>query len=209
MELGDQLAGFLTTVRTMFKSTVTIEYPDAMREFEAAVRIDPNHAEAHNNLGAMLHVSGRLDEAAAHYRRAFELRPDNAEARSNLGRLLMLQGKSADAASEFEHALSVQPESVSALTGLAWIRATASDPQLRRPGQAVSLADRARQLSRGQDPQAFDALAAAYGALGEFDKAVQVAHAGIEVADAVGQTRLSADMRDRLQLYEEHKPFVR
>ena len=133
-----------------------------MREYEAAVRIDPNHAEAHNNLGAMLHVAGRLDEAAAHYRRALELRPDNVEARSNLGRLLMLQGKTADAAAQFERALAVRPESVSALTGLAWIRATAVDARIRRPGQAVSLADRARQLSRGQDPQAFDALAAAY-----------------------------------------------
>ena len=44
------------------------------REFQnATVRLDPNHAEAHNNLGAMLHAFGRLDEAAAEYRRAIEL----------------------------------------------------------------------------------------------------------------------------------------
>jgi Tfp pilus assembly protein PilF len=185
------------------------QYPDAMREFESAVRLDPNHADAHNNLGALLHVAGRLDEAAVHYRKAIELRPENAEARSNLGRLLLLQGKAADAAAQFDDALRVQPESVAALTGLAWIRATAADAALRRPGQAVTLAERAYQLSHAQDPQAFDALAAGFAALGEYDKAVQVAQNGVEVATAAGQTLLAAEMRQRLDLYQQHKTFVR
>ncbi|MEQ1727515.1 MAG: tetratricopeptide repeat protein [Vicinamibacterales bacterium] len=185
------------------------QYPEATREYEAAVRIDPNHAEAHNNLGAMLHVAGRLDDAAPHYRRAFELRPENAEARSNLGRLLLLQGKAAEAASQFEQALVVHPESVSALTGLAWIRATSSNASLRRPGQAVALAERARQLSGGQDPQAFDALAAGYAALGEFEQAARAGLAGIQVALASGQQLLAVEMRDRLLLYEQRNVFVR
>ena len=185
------------------------QYPEAMREYEAAVRVDPVHAEAHNNLGAMLHVAGRLDEAALHYRRALELRPDNVEARSNLGRLLTLQGKAVDAAAEFEQALLVQPDSVSALTGLAWIRATSADPSVQRPGQAVALAERARQLSRGQDPQAFDALAAGYAALGEFDKAVAVVTAGIQRADGAGQSLLAAEMRERLEGYGQHRAITR
>lgn len=185
------------------------QYAEATREYEAAVRLDPSHAEAHNNLGAMLHVAGRLDEAATHYRKAFDLRPENAEARSNLGRLLLLQDKAGEAAPQFEQALRVQPDSVSALTGLAWIRATAADAQLRRPGQAIALAERARQLSEGRDPQAFDALAAGYAALGEFDTAIRVIRAGIAAAEAAGQALLAADMRTRLQLYEQRRPFVR
>jgi Flp pilus assembly protein TadD len=185
------------------------QYPEAMREYEAAVRVDPVHAEAHNNLGAMLHVAGRLDEAALHYRRALELRPDNVEARSNLGRLLMVQGKAVDAAAEFERALLVQPDSVSSLTGLAWIRATSADTSVRRPGQAVALAERARQLSRGQDPQAFDALAAGYAGLGEFDKAVAVVTAGIQRADDAGQSLLAAEMRERLEGYGQHRAITR
>jgi len=185
------------------------QYPEATREYEAAVRLDPDHAPAHNNLGAMLHVAGRLDDAARHYRRALELRPENAEARSNLGRLLMLQEKPAEAAAQFEEVLRVQPESVSALTGLAWIRATSADAALRRPGQGVAMAERSRQLSRGQDPQAFDALAAGYAALGEFDTAVRVIRTGIQVADSSGQALLAAEMRLRLQLYEQRTAFVR
>jgi Flp pilus assembly protein TadD len=185
------------------------QYSEATREYESAVRLDPGHADAHNNLGAMLHVAGRFDEATLHYRKAIELRPENEQAHANLGRLLMLQGKPVDAAAHFEQGLAVHPESVVSLTGLAWIRATAADPALRRPGQAVTMAERARQISRGQDPQAFDALAAAYAALGEFDKAVQAVRAGIQTADASGQPLLAADMRDRLELYLQHRPFVR
>jgi len=103
----------------------------------------------------------------------------------------------------------VQPDSVASLTGLAWIRATAGDASVRRPGQAVTLAEHARQLSGGRDPQAFDALAAAYAALGEFDKAVQVVRTGIQVAEASGQAPLAAEMRERLQLYEQRQAFVR
>jgi tetratricopeptide (TPR) repeat protein len=185
------------------------QYSEAMREYEAAVRLDPGHADAHNNLGAMLHVAGRLDEAATHYQRALELRPGNAEARANLGRLLMLQGKLPEAAAQFEQGLAVQPGSVPSLTGLAWIRATAADPSLRRPGQAVTLAERARQLSRNRDPQAFDALAAAYGALGEYEQAVQTVRVGIQVAESSGQGLLAAEMRERQRLYEQQKPFLK
>lgn len=38
MELGDQVAGFLTTLGTMFKRTVTVEYPDAMRQLSPRFR---------------------------------------------------------------------------------------------------------------------------------------------------------------------------
>jgi len=82
-------------------------------------------------------------------------------------------------------------------------------PVLRRPGQAVALAERARQLSRGRDPQAFDALAAAYAALGEFEQAAQAGLAGIQVALAGGQPLLAAEMRDRVVLYQQGKPFIR
>jgi tetratricopeptide (TPR) repeat protein len=156
----------------------------------------------------MLHVAGRLDEAATHYRQALELRPENVEARANFGRLLLIQGKPAAAAAEFERGLTFAPDSVSLLTGLAWIRATSAEPTLRRPGQAVAMADKARQVSQGQDPQAFDALAAGYAALGEFDQAMQAARIGINVATASGQSLLAAQMLERVRLYEQRKPFV-
>jgi tetratricopeptide (TPR) repeat protein len=184
------------------------QYGDAVREFETTVRLDPSHAEGHNNLGAMLHVTGQFDRAAAEYRKAIELRPDNAEAHANLGRLLLLQGKGGEAVVAFDRALALRPDVVTALTGLSWIRATSTDPALRRPGQAVTLADRARQLTGGDDPLAFDSMAAGYAALGEFDAAVRAVELGIGVAERRGMSALAADMRNRLTLYQQRKAFV-
>ena len=57
-----------------------------------AVELNPNYAEAHNNLGNALRDQGKLDEAIARYRRAVELKPDYAEAHGNLGKALMERG---------------------------------------------------------------------------------------------------------------------
>lgn len=185
------------------------QYVEATKAFEAAIRLDPNHAQAHNNLGAMLHLGGNIPDAVVHYRRAAELNPDNAEAPSNLGRLFMAQGRAAEAIVQFERALQLDPDGMPALLGLAWLRATASSAELRRAGQAVGLAERARQLSGGREVGAFDALAAGYAALGEFERAVQAVRVGIAVAENTGLQAVAAEMRERLRLYEQRTPYVR
>jgi tetratricopeptide (TPR) repeat protein len=59
--------------------------PDAIAEFQAALRADPRFAEAHNNLGrALSRLPGRMPEAIAEYRAALQIKPDYAQARANL-----------------------------------------------------------------------------------------------------------------------------
>ena len=65
-----------------------------------ATRTD--HADAHNNLGSIVHRQGRIDEAVSHYRRALELQPDDAEAHHNLGHALLLLGNLAEGWREYE-----------------------------------------------------------------------------------------------------------
>ena len=51
---------------------------------QKSVQLDPQDAEAHNNLGVILNKS-RLEEAETSLRQAIELKPDYAEAHYNLG----------------------------------------------------------------------------------------------------------------------------
>jgi len=44
----------------------------------------PHYAEARNNLGIALGMSGRLDEAINQFREALRVKPDFADARRNL-----------------------------------------------------------------------------------------------------------------------------
>ena len=51
--------------------------------FEAALEIQPDWAEAHNNLGIALASQGRLAAALTHFERAVDLKPTLADARVN------------------------------------------------------------------------------------------------------------------------------
>ena len=51
--------------------------PEAIAEFEAALRSEPDFAEAHVNLGrALAQPPGRLPEAIAEYEAVLRIRPD-------------------------------------------------------------------------------------------------------------------------------------
>jgi tetratricopeptide (TPR) repeat protein len=85
---------------------------EAIPEYEAALRIDPNYAQAHNNLGeALATIAGRLSDAISHYEAALQIAPDDAKAHSNLGNaLLNIPGRLPDAIAEYETALRLQPD---------------------------------------------------------------------------------------------------
>ena len=52
--------------------------------YREAIRLRPDYAEAHNNLGILLARQGRLEAAIGHFREAMRIRPDNPEAQRNL-----------------------------------------------------------------------------------------------------------------------------
>jgi len=61
--------------------------------FKTAVRIDPNYAEAHNNLGKTYYGMGHFDKAEKHTLRALEINPNMVQAKFSLGWTYLL-GKS-------------------------------------------------------------------------------------------------------------------
>ena len=64
---------------------------EAIHQFRESIRISPDYAKAHNNLGNTLLYKGRLDEAIASYREALRLNPDYAIAQENLKNALTMQ----------------------------------------------------------------------------------------------------------------------
>jgi tetratricopeptide (TPR) repeat protein len=99
--------------------------PDAIAEFEAALRIWPDYADAHYNLGnALAQVPGRGPDAIAEYRRALRIEPDFAQAHINLGNLLaQMPGRGPDAIAQFETALRTDPDLADAHYNLGTILA--------------------------------------------------------------------------------------
>jgi spermidine synthase len=157
----------------------------------------------------MLHLTGRLGEAASYYRRAIQLRPDNADAHSNLGRVYTAMGQDRAAADEFRKAIDVRADHVSALAGLAWVLATSPDATVRNAQEALGTAEQAAALTGNTDPAALDTLAAAYAATGDFIRATATAERAFTAASRVGNTTLAEQIRSRLRLYRGRQPYLR
>ncbi len=93
--------------------------PDAIYHFEAALRINANYADAHNNLGFVLSQNPeRIADAVMQYEAALRLQPTSAEAHNGLGAVLVRRGDCAAAIPHFEAALHIKPEQTDAIYNL-------------------------------------------------------------------------------------------
>ncbi len=90
----------------------------------------PAHADAHVNLGRLLHEEGRLAEAQTHYRAALAARPGDATAAYNLAVALGDQGRTAEAVGWYETALRSDPGLAEAHYNLACIHERRGQPVL-------------------------------------------------------------------------------
>ena len=89
-----------------------------MASYHKALRLKPDFAEAHYNLGRVLQELGRLDEAVVHYHKAIDIKPDYVEAYNNLGAPLQALGQIDDAINNYQKALSFNPDFGEALYNL-------------------------------------------------------------------------------------------
>lgn len=80
---------------------------EALAAYQRALELDPSLADAHLNLGRLLHEQGSTLEAERHYRQALTARPGDATAAYNLGVALQDLGRLEAAAEAYENALEL------------------------------------------------------------------------------------------------------
>ncbi len=179
---------------------------EAVEHYRRAIAINPRLAAAHNNLGSALGSLGRLSEAVQEFREALRVEPDYDEAHNNLGRALRMMGERDQALKHFRAALARRADWSAPMTEIAWILATHTDSRVRNPAEAVRLAERATELTSRRDAVALDALAAAYAAAGDWDRASTTAEAAIALASARSPA-MAEDIAKRLALYRRKQPY--
>jgi tetratricopeptide (TPR) repeat protein len=184
-----------------------VHWRDTVSLNEYMLTLTPDAAPVHYNLGFALQLQDMLDQAISHYNKALLIDPNYVEAHNNLGIALLEQNKHSEAINHFRQVLRIRPGYAKAYNNLAWVLATCPDSKLRDAPRAVELAEHAVKLARYQDAAILDTLAAAYAAAGRFDMAVTTAQTAIALASAAENNKLAAQIRERLQLYRQAKPY--
>jgi len=83
---------------------------DGVKCYREAIRINPDFAEAHGNLGLLLSNLKRFDEAEEEYRGAIRINPDYTEAHYNLGILLSNLKRFDEAEEEYREAIRINQD---------------------------------------------------------------------------------------------------
>jgi len=90
----------------------------ALPHLEAALRLNPRYALAHNNMGNALDKLGRYAEAAAAYQTALRLKPDDARTHTNYGNVLAKVGRLPEAVAAHRKSISLDASSAQARNNL-------------------------------------------------------------------------------------------
>lgn len=179
----------------------------AIKEFRQALELNPAEPRSQAFLATALVYKGDTREGLEQFRQAIERNPQDAEAHTGLGFALERLKDIPGAIKELKVALELKPDSPDAENNLAWIYATADDPKLRNPAEALVLARRAVASSPQPNPAFIDTLAEALLLNGHPAEALttELQAVRLDPKNAELQSRL-ARFREAAELRSSAKP---
>ncbi len=188
----------------------------AMADYDEALRMEPNDPAKWVSRGNEWRKHLKLDEAIGDYTQAIQLNRRYAAAYVARGQTWKQRHVFDRAIAEFSELVQVDPDNSEGHRALARILATCTVENVRDGQRAVAFATRACELTRWQDPDCLDTLAAAYAEAGNFESAVNLQIQAIRLVrqnvpslllkaqnDGV---RRSVGFEDRLAFYKSRKP---
>ncbi len=141
-------------------------YTEATEEYNRALSLNPNYAEAHVNLGVIFKERGQIDLAIKEYREAIRLDPSLPESYNNLGNIYASTGNYEEAETQFKGALSVDSRYFIAYNNLGNLYFTTGNY-----GKAVKMYSRAIEIDPHYESALFN-CGLVYYEMGQFEKAI-------------------------------------
>ncbi len=124
---------------------------EAISHFRRALEIKPDYADACLGLGNALAGRGQFDEAVAHFQKALQINPGFTNASHNLRIVESQREQIRKTLAEKRELLRSQPDNVALLNDVAWMLATNPNASIRNGTDAVSFAERGRNLPGGKN----------------------------------------------------------
>ena len=168
---------------------------ESIDHYERALRLRDGNVAAHFGLGRALAAKQKTDPAIFHFQKALSIQPDNIGASNDLGVMFASKGEIREAISAWQQSLSFDPDNADAANNIAWVRATATDPDLRDGREALELAQRALR-SGGENPVALRTLAAAQAENGQLAEAIATCRRGEELAQKNGDRAMAESLHN-------------
>jgi TolB-like protein/Flp pilus assembly protein TadD len=144
------------------------DFPGSVREFEEAIRLNPNYATAHHWLGdSVLPALGQFDRANAEAKRALELDPLSVVNKTDAGTVFWITGRYQEAVAQFHKALEMDPRNYTAHWQLGQALECVGD----LPG---AIAEYEKSTELDDDPLPLGLLAAAKAKAGDRAAALSI-----------------------------------
>src|SRR5438067_4380343 len=161
-------------------------FTEAIAECQEALKIKPDFAAAHNNLGVALLRNkqsgdgalghdGAVDEAIEHYRKALQINPDFTQAHKNLGIVFMRKGQMDEAIAQFQKTLELEPNDAQAEFSLG-----SAFLQRREVDEAIAHYQKAVEI-RPDYAEARNYLGNAFVAEGKYSEAIANYEAAVRI----------------------------
>ena len=175
---------------------------EAMTLYRRAITFDRVYeARARRYLGELHVTQRRWPEALTELSRATELAPDDLALKLIAAKAALSGGQVARAIGWLEPVVAATPDAPEPLTLLAQFLATHPDPAKRQPARALTLAQRAHTLTRGEHPGVLGALASAYAANNQLGRAAAEAQKAVDKARAQGAEGLAGYLEKKRAAY--------
>lgn len=175
--------------------------------FRAAINLKPDFSEALNYLGNACKAQGQTDEAIRYYEQVLALDPSAAGTRYNLGNALVAQGDPEAAILHYRRAIQHVPDHTKSYNNLAWLLATEKEAPFYDPVEAVSLAQKACEITANRDYAFLDLLAIAHAAAGDFHSAIEAAQKALVLAERADDNAPLASLKTKLELFKAYRPY--
>ena len=148
---------------------------DAVKDYERALALKPDYAEAQYNLGITHQELGQIDAAIKSYEQAITIKPDYFGAHNNLGNIFFELGQMDGAIKQYEKLLAINPNYAASYYHLSSIKQyTMSDTQITQMQSLLSTG----KLTQPERIHLCFALAKVNEKLGNQDELFKFLHEG-------------------------------
>ncbi len=181
------------------------QYDRAIRDYDAAIKLDPKSAKAFYGRGCAHARTEDYIRALLDLTEAIKLDPKDTSSYVDRAIVRVIRGDWEQAVADFDEVIKLDPKHVNALTHRAMIRATCPEDKLRDAKKALADAKEACELTNWKAGYPMEGYAAACAEAGNFEEAMKWQTRVLADKDYVAANGPS--VRFRLELYQAKKPL--